>query len=218
MRTLIVGGAFLIGMVLFVLLGELWSRQSSRCVSERELIFYYQPMMESHANAFVRSEGAGDRCGVADAMFHMRSAIKLIGSAEARRVMTERFLSRHSEYSNHIVTVSKAFQGVTTELCAGMPPSVRVRTETSDLGLSREVVECFADAIVGYFKDENHGLFEKMSAWFEGQKAGKGLDEVKKIDDQKRLAIENAKRKSLQVLLSTNGYDAIVGSRWGLAP
>ena len=107
--------------------------------------------------------------------------------------MTERFLSRHSEYSNHIVTVSKAFQGVTTELCAGMPPSVRVRTETSDLGLSREVVGCFADAIIGYFKDENHGLFEKMSAWFEGQKAGKGLDEVKKSTIKSALRLKMQK-------------------------
>lgn len=198
------------GVAVFALCAVIWLCLPCRCVSERELLFYYPPMMDADTNGLAWTECSRDRCGVTDAMFHMRSAIKEIRSAASRRDMVEKFLLQHSEYSNDVEAVSKAFERLNVELCAGTPSSsLSIRVETTDLNLSRNVALCFADAIIGYFKDEGRGLFEKMSAWFEGQKTGREFDEVKKIEGQERIAFANARRKCLQVILSTNRCEAV---------
>ena len=62
------------------------------------------------------------------------------------------------------------------------------------------VVDFYADEVISYFRNENDGLYEKMSAWFETQKAGKGKDEIGKIEGQKRVALRNAMQKSMRVV------------------
>ena len=70
----------------------------------------------------------------------------------------------------------------------------------STLTYTGKFVDFYADEVTAYFRNENEGLCEKMSAWYETQKAGKNEDEIDKIEGQKRAAFRNAMRKSMRVV------------------
>lgn len=168
-------------------------------LATRALCFYYDPIMDASTGNVSRTECTECQDLVVDAVFHMRSAVDFINRESSRKRLVGRFMAAHPEW-NDGESVEDACRGLKVELKNGLPPSALILVRSGSSELSRLVVDFYADEVISYFRNENDGLYEKMSAWFETQKAGKGKDEIGKIEGQKRVALRNAMRKSMRVV------------------
>ena len=180
-----------------------WARMSPQkrndYLATRALCFYYDPIMDASTGTVSRAEYAKCQDLVVDAVFHMRSAVNFINRESSRKGLVGRFMAAHPEWNNGD-SVEDAFRVLKVELKNGLPPSALILVRSDSSELAQMVVDFYADEVTAYFRNENDGLCEKMSAWYETQKAGKSEDEIDKIEDQKRVAFRNAMRKSMRVV------------------
>ena len=176
------------------------SQQKQNCyLATRTLCFFYDPIMDAATGSVSRTECAECQDLMVDAAFHMRSAVNFINRESSRKGLVGRFMAAHPEWNNGD-SVEDAFRVLKVELKNGLPPSALILVRSDSSELAQMVVDFYADEVTAYFRNENDGLCEKMSAWYETQKAGKSEDEIDKIEDQKRVAFRNAMRKSMRVV------------------
>ncbi len=184
---------------LFVLVVRMSSQKSDDCHARRTLCFYYDPIMDASTGSVSRAERAKCQDLLADAVFHMRSAVNFINRESARKGLVRRFMAAHQEWTD-ADTVEGAFRGLKVELKNGFPPLAQIIVSSNSSGLSQRVADFYAAEVMSHFRNENVGLSEKILAWFEVQKAGKGKEGIDKIEEQKRVAFKNAMRKSMRVV------------------
>ena len=138
-----------------------------------------------------------------EVVFHMRSAMNSLNREASRTKLVGRFIDTHREW-NDVDMVGTAFRGIKVDFEKGLPPSALIIVRSPIFELSGQVADFYADEIMQYFRVENTGLFEKMSAWFDAQKVGKAEKDIAKIEDQKRMALKKASQKSMRVVLSAD--------------
>lgn len=176
------------------------SQQKQNCyLATRTLCFFYDPIMDAATGSVSRTECAECQDLMADAAFHMRSAVNFINRDSARKGLVGRFMIAHPEW-NDGDSIEDAFRGLKVELKSGLPPSALILVRSDSSELSQMVANFYTAEVMSYFRNENDGLREKMSAWFETQKVGKSKDEIDKIEGQKKIAFKNAMRKSMRVV------------------
>lgn len=190
------GGVF---AAMFVVWARMSPLKQNDYLATRTLSFYYDPIMDASTGNVSRTECTECRELVVDAVFHMRSAVNSINRESSRKRLIGRFVSAHPE-SNDDDSVEEVFRALKVELKNGLPPSALILVRSGSYELSQKVADFYAAEVVSYFKNENDGLCEKMSAWFETQKVGKGKDEIDKIEGQKKVAFRNAVRNSMRVV------------------
>ena len=184
---------------LFVFWARMSPQKQGGCFAKRTLSFYYDPIMDAATGSLFQAECAECQDLMADAVFHMHSAVNFINRESSRKGLVGRFMSAHPEW-NDGDSVEDAFRGLKVELKGGLPPSARIWVYGDSSELAQMVADFYAAEVAAYFRNENDGLNEKMSAWFETQKVGKNKDEIDKIEGQKRVAFRNAMRKSMRVV------------------
>lgn len=176
------------------------SQQKQNCyLATRTLCFFYDPIMDAATGSVSRTECAECQDLMVDAAFHMRSAVNFINRESARKGLVGRFMIAHPEW-NDGDSIEDAFRGLKVELKSGLPPSALILVRSDSSELSQMVANFYTAEVMSYFRNENDGLREKMSAWFETQKVGKSKDEIDKIEGQKKIAFKNAMRKSMRVV------------------
>ena len=198
-------GAFLCGvlMTLFFFWLRMPPQNKHEHTAERTLSFFYDPIMDAATASVSQVECAKRQELVDDAVFHMRSAVNSLKRQNSRQKLVERFIGMHGEWTDDDM-VRAAFCGVDVELEGGHPPSVLIVVRSPILELSRQVADFYANEIMLHFRNENAGLIEKMSAWFECEKAGKDATDIARIEEQKRKALKKAAQKSMRVIPSAN--------------
>ena len=172
-------------------------------IAERTLPFFYDPIMDDATGSVSRVGHTECQELVMDVVFHMRSAMNSLNREASRTKLVGRFIDTHREW-NDVDMVCTAFRGIKVDFEKGLPPSALIIVRSPIFELSGQVADFYADEIMQYFRVENTGLFEKMSAWFDAQKVGKAEKDIAKIEDQKRMALKKASQKSMRVVLSAD--------------
>ncbi|MGN0832832.1 MAG: hypothetical protein ACI4RD_04190 [Kiritimatiellia bacterium] len=194
-------GAFLCVVLttLFVSWPRMAPQNEHEHTARRTLSFFYDPIMDAATGSVSQAEFAKSQELVTDALFHMRSAVNSLNREESRQKLVERFVDTHSEWAD-VDMVRAAFCGVEVDLESGLPLSALIVVRTPIFELSRQIADFYADEIMSYFRNENAGLVEKMSAWFECEKVGKEGTAIAKVEEQKRKALKKAAQKCMRVV------------------
>ena len=202
-KILIWASAAVVLTVLLVFLVRMSPSGKNEYIAKVALSFYYDPIMDASTGSVSRVGRTECQELVTDSVFHMRSAINSLNRGVSREKLVRRFVGAHREWTDGGM-VEAAFCGVKVEFENGLPPSVLISVCSPAFELSSQVADFYANEIMLYFRDENAGLFEKMTAWFDAQKVGKEEMDVAKIEDQKRAAIKKASQKSMRVIPSAD--------------
>lgn len=190
-------------MVLLVFCVRMPQLAKKEYIAERTLTFFYDPIMDAATGSVSRVGQTECQELVTDVVFHMRSAMNSLNREASRTKLVGRFIDTHREW-NDVDVVGAAFRGIKVDFENGLPPSALIIVRSPTFELSGQVADFYADEIMQYFRVENTGLFEKMSAWFDAQKVAKAEKDIAKIEDQKRMALKKASQKSMRVVLSAD--------------